>query len=271
MDPTHATRLVPLAALVLASALPARAAAAECVAPRPAAADMLSPGERLDYDVDSLGARVGRFSLHVRPGRGDDAWVLEAKAKTGSFASTFFEVETFAEARLSRELQPRRYQEDSTEDGIRRTTDLGYPVPAHGPWQVSATRQGQRSDVRVEVPADTRDMLSALALVRSLPLELGSEVCVPVLASRRLWHLKLRVAGKERVKTPSGEWDTLHLEAQASRPGTQTSLRDLHFWVSDDPSRTPVAALAIIQNKPVRLQLVEHEPGQKKLARAPRR
>lgn len=242
---------------------------AACVPPPVPAKPAFAPGERLEFEIDSLGAVVGTLSLAVIAGRGEEPWTIEARGKTGTFAANFYAVDALAQSRLGRTLLPRSYFEDATEAAARRTVDVGFPVRA-GVLPVRYTDQGNARNYEVSAPPDTRDLLSALYLARSLPLVDGDEICLPVFAGKRVWILRARVAGREPVATPAGDYATIHLEGTAIRGDSAQSTREVHFWLTDDAARTPVAAFGLIQNKPVRAQLVRHTPG-RRVAAAPRR
>jgi hypothetical protein len=104
-------------------------------------------------------------------------------------------------------------------------------------------------------------MLGALYAVRTLPLVDGAQLCFPIFGAKRLWTLRMKVEGKETIRAPAGEFKTIHLTGTATRTDTPQQTREIQFWFSDDASRIPVAALGVIQGKPVRAQLVQYTPG----------
>jgi hypothetical protein len=246
------------------------AATQACVPPRTGSVPAFAAGERLEFEIDSLGAVVGTLSMTVIPGRGAEPYTIEARGKTGTFAANFYPVDALAQSRLGRDLLPRSYFEDATEQDARRTVDVAFPTSA-GVLPVHYTEQGNARDYEVAAPDETRDLLSALYLTRALPLADGSEFCLPVFAGKRVWILRAKVTGREPVRTPAGDYATIHLEGTATRADNTQNTREVHFWLTDDEARTPVAAFGLIQNKPVRAQLVRHDPGRRRVAAAPRR
>lgn len=259
--------LAALAVLGLVAARPAVAADA-CVAPKPGAVPFVV-GEKLQYEIDSLGATIGSFSMAVLQGKGKDPYLIEARGKTGTFAATFYAVDAIAESRLGRALEGRNYFEDATEAGIRRTVDVAFPPPKGAPASIKATKQGNREDYKLAAPADTRDMLAALYAVRSMTLTPGLELCIPVFGARRIWMLRAKVAGLEEFSTPAGRFKTTLVSGTATRlDNPKAAAREVHFWIADDEARTPVAAFGLIQGKPVRAQLVSYASGRRKVAAA---
>lgn len=275
--PTFSTALTVALPLALAFAWTSPVAAREppplkgCVAPTTVGAAPFTVGEKIEFEIDSLGATVGTFSMNVLPGRGQSPFVILAKGKTGTFAGNFYPVDAVAESRLGRQLQSQSYVEDATENGVRRVVEMNFPAPKDSRMPVRATRDGVRADFTLGAPVDTRDMLSALYMVRGLALPDGEEICIPVFGAQRIWALRAKVAGREKLRTPLGDVNVVHIEGvavRADRPGTR---REVHFWLTDDEARVPVEAFGLIQNKPVRARMVNYDPGRRNVALAPRR
>lgn len=265
-----ARAVIPALVLAVSSIASAAEPLPACVAPPAGRTIPFSLGERIELEIDSVGATVGTFSMTVAPGRGDDRYLVLAKAKTGTFAGSFYPVEASAEARIGRKMESRQYVEDATENGVRRTVDVRFPVPKEGKLPVRASKQGNKDDFQLNAPEDTRDMLSALYMVRGIPLKDGEEICIPIFGARRIWHLRAKVAGREPVRTPLGDFQTVHIEGVAIRTDYPKMQREVHFWLTDDATRVPVAAFGLVQNKPVRAQLVKYEPG-RRVAQSPLR
>lgn len=267
LKPAPLTPVAPLRPAAAKAPAPAKAA---CVMPPLGRDTPFAIGEKLQFEIDSLGATVGGFTMTVLPGRGAEPYMIEARAKTGTFAANFYPVDAVAEARLGKALEPRSYYEDGRENNVHRTTEVAFPTK-EGRLAVRATKEGNREDYSVGAPEETRDMLSALYGVRAMNLADGTEVCLTVFGARRVWTLRAKVKGREPVRTPAGDFQTIHLEGVAVRNDNPKITRELHFWMSDDASKTPVAAFGLVQNKPVRAQLVQYDPGRRKVAQGPRR
>lgn len=239
-------------------------APAPCTAPKIVHTAPFAIGESLEYDIDSLGATIGRLRMTVLAGKRPSPFLIEARGQTGSFASSFHPVDAVATTLLGRSLDASAYQETSTEDGVHRALDVSFP-PVDGRLHIRSSTEGNRDDSDLHAPADARDLLAALYAVRGMSLEEGTEICLPVFAGRRLWTLRAKVSGKERARTPAGDFLSIRLTGTATRVDLPTMKRDVQFWLSEDPSHTPVAACGLIQNKPVCANLREWTPGRKKI------
>src|SRR6185312_8202123 len=55
-----------------------------------------SYGEKIEYDIDLLGARLGSLVLSVHPGHPPDAFSITGRAQTDSLAGDFYSVDAVA-------------------------------------------------------------------------------------------------------------------------------------------------------------------------------
>lgn len=243
---------------------------APCVSPPLGKAVPFAVGETLEYDIDSLGATIGGLTLKVLPGKPKEPFLIEARGKTGTFAANFYEVDAIATSILGRTLEDTAYQETATEAGVHRSLDVAFPA-VNGKIHVRSTREGNRDDLDLKAPEGTRDLLAALYAVRAMELPDGTELCLPVFAGRRVWTLRAKVEGREKTRTPAGDFSTIRISGTAVRDDAPQVTREVQFWVGDDASRMPVAACGLIQNKPVCANLKAWDPGRRKIAAAPRR
>lgn len=242
-----------------------------CNAPTSAGAAPFAVGEKIEFEIDSMGATIGSFSMNVLPGRGETPYVILAKAKTGTFAANFYPVDAVLESRIGRRMESQSYVEDAMENGIRRIVELSFPAPKTSRMPVRATRNGTRADFTVGAPEDTRDMLSALYMVRGMQLPDGEEMCIPIFGASRIWALRAKVEGREKVRTPLGDVQVIHIAGEAVRSDYPAHKREIHFWLTDDESRVPVEAFGLIQNKPVRARMVSYDAGRRDVPLTPRR
>ncbi len=245
-------------------------AAPACVAPTLGRTAPFAVGETAEYDIDSMGATVGSFQMKVLPGKPKQPFLIEARGKTGTFAANFYDVDAVATSILGRALGNESYQETSTEGGVHRSLDVVMP-PVSGQLHVRSTREGERDDFDLRAPPETRDLLAALYGVRSLTLPDGSELCLPIFAGRRVGTLRIKVSGREKARTPAGDFETLKLEGVATRDDQPAVKREVKFWMTDDALHLPVAACGLLQNKPVCANLTSWNPGRRKGPAAPMR
>jgi len=231
-----------------------------CIAPPVVRRPPFVPGEAMDYDFGALGASLGSVRMTVLPARPGKPLLVEARGRTGTFASQFHSIDAVATAMLGPQLESLAYQETATENGVHYSLDVAFPA-RDGKLHVRATRQGDRKDFDVKTPPGIRDIVSALYAVRGMELKAGMEVCLPVFVSRRVWLLRLKVDGKEQTSVPLGDFKAVHISGTATRVDNPAIKRDVHLWYSDDARRLPLAACGVFQDQPACANLKGYRAG----------
>jgi hypothetical protein len=90
------------------------------------------------------------------------------------------------------------------------------------------------------VPPATQDALSALYVMRALPLKAGDRMTMPVSDDGVVYKIQLDVGAPERVKTPAGEFSAWHLKPTVFDAKNQQVGRNVAIWISNDARRIPV-------------------------------
>ncbi|MBK7859505.1 MAG: DUF3108 domain-containing protein [Archangiaceae bacterium] len=236
-----------------AAAAPSMPSDAECKAlPAWKAPLAFGPGERLEYDLDALGAKAGHMTLSVKPVK-DGQVPVEIAIETNTFFSKVRRVKGAGTSYLSpKTLKPARYFEDATENEVRRTADVTfYPHLAH----LVATVGDRSGEADLPFSADGLDVAGAIYLMRQLPLKPGSSICFDIYGIRRIWRVWGTVEPREHVSLPVGEFEALHLAGQAVRIDQPQLRREVHIWLSDDSRKLPLAALGSIDIGTIRATL----------------
>jgi hypothetical protein len=238
-------------------ALPAEAAgAAEC---RPLVlrkgARPFAVGEQLEYELSSMGVRIGTMTTGVEgPQDGQGGFAFRVRIDTSTFVSNFKKIRARAEAAVAKDLKPAAYEEDSNEDGVQRSMKTRFP-PRAGRLGVQVVLQGEPAAYELDAASDARDLVSAIYTLRALDLRLGQDFCSQVFGQYRLWKVTGKVAAKERILTPAGEFDTLRIDGRAVRTDDAKVQREIHLWLTDDARRMPVGGYGQAHGKPVQALL----------------
>ncbi len=219
-------------------------------------------GEYLEYDLDALGAEAGKLTLKVLPQR-DGAIPVEVNAHTNTFFSKMRKVQATAMSYLHpRTLRPKRYVEDAMENDVRKYSDVQF---SHNPRKVKLEYKiGARGGkATYDFATEALDPAGAIFLLRQLPLKEGMPVCFDAYGIRRMWRVRGKVVGKERVSLKLGEFEAWHLQGEAVRVDRPEQKREIHLWVSTDDKRIPLAAVGVIDLGAVRATLTAYSrPGE---------
>lgn len=216
------------------------------------------PGEKLAYDIDIMGiVKAGAVTLEAqRPAfRGTQVPVAARLRNTSIFAKvrkiqgsalTWMDAST---------LLPERYRDEVLENGVRKISDTRMGT---GSGEVTVENQyGERKEVAVYGrEREVLDAISALYYLRAAQIEAGQEICFDLVATRRYWRARGKVAQRpERVESAAGLFDTLRIDLTVTRADKPEVRRRLHLWFSTDPRRLFVAAVTEIDLGPVRVIL----------------
>lgn len=235
-------------------------------------------GEKLSYDLDVTGAVAGTMTLDTLPVRGSRRRNAQQRVTTvlSARTGTLFSKVRSLNARIKSEMNPREMtplvlKEDFTVDGRRYQNEVTYGAAPDGEAATPGKRdvsvswrsfsKGRSGTDQWAVDGLALDYLSAFNFFRELQLKPGDAFCVDVMVLRRLWRLEGTVEAREHASTPAGEFETLHLKGKALRHDKPQDVREVHYWVSDDEHRLPVAAMGVIDLGTLRAVLSGFQQG----------
>jgi len=111
-----------------------------------------------------------------------------------------------------------------------------------------------------DIPACVTDVITGFSYVGSLPLAPGFSHTFPVNDNGRTTDVMIRVEGRERVKGPAGEFQTLRVMAEPLS-GPMKGKGVLWAWYSDDARRVPVQMKSKLGFATLLFQLQRIEPA----------
>ena len=248
-----ALALVALASLTLngqrASRKPSRPAPAATTATKPAApprterAVPFAVGETLSYDVS--------WSSYLTAGSA----TTTIKEKRPSFNSTAYYI--VAEGRptpLLSKLYSVYYKIDSLLDSVTLLPQRGSVYSEEGKRHRFKTTQFDRAAKKVlfEYKADTtvkadfatsavtQDALSAIYVLRAIPLKTGDRMTMPVTDNGINYKVQFDAGVPERVRTPMGEQAALKVRLSVFDDKNQPVGKNVAIWMSQDARHLPV-------------------------------
>ena len=91
------------------------------------------------------------------------------------------------------------------------------------------------------VPERVHDALSSLYYVRTLnQFIVGKPIIMDVHDGGKTWTVEVHVLGKERIKTPAGEFDAIKVKTYPKYEGVFMNKGEIFIWLSDDERKIPV-------------------------------
>ena len=223
------------------AAAPAKAAA-PAPAPKKEMAVPFRPGEVLEYDIG--------WSSYVTAGTA----TVTVKEKKPSYNSVaYYDVAEGRPTPLLSKLYTLYYKADSlvdayslvpqrgslyVEEGKRRrmkTTTFNQP----GKQAKYEIQTATKIEKTMAIPAFTQDSLSALYVLRSIPMKAGDKFNMPVADGGTVYTVQMQVQGVESVKTPFATMNALKIVPVIAVKGA-TPPRGIVIWLSDDARRLPL-------------------------------
>lgn len=214
-------------------------------------------GEYLEYSVNYNVLRAGTATMSVEEivqVDGHACYKIVSTARSNSVISTFFEVRDRVESLMDmRGLFSRRFEKHLHEgkyikdEVVRIDQAAGLAYYADGDT--------------VEILPSTQDALSSLYFVRTLDLEIGRLVAFPNHSGKKNYPLRVRVMGKEKIKTRAGRFSCIVVEPRLKGEGIFKHKGRLTVWLTDDERRLPVKMKSQIKIGAITAELVRWKRG----------
>jgi hypothetical protein len=249
------------------------AAIGEVGAPEPPAPGPLpfGAGETATYEAEWVGGPLdlpaGTIVLSAQPVGQETgqtptaAWIFEATAETAPWVSRFFEAQDRFRTVADAEIKPLVHARSLREG--RRRLDRVYLFDA----AARRVRSGEdltaaRDPAALALPLapGARDALTVCWYVRTIPLEPGTTLELPVNEAGRSLRLRLTAGEREHVPTPAGSVDALRVEARVVERVPRRRPVEATVWLSTDARRQVVAAEVSATFGRVRVKLVDYRP-----------
>ncbi len=223
--------LAPLAAGVLVLAAP-------CLADPTLAP--FTVGERLTYDlrwgVISAGTAVMEVAERQTVGVRSVLKVVHT-AQSNDFISVFYPVNNRVESLLDEQGNYSTRLFFKRREGKRKNDiEVLFDQVAH---RATVTKDGATETM--DIPPEAQDTLSCLYLFRTLrTVDVGSSSFINVFHDKKNYRLEARIEGKERLKGPLGEFDTIRVLVIMPFRGLFLNEGNIRVWLTDDAARVPV-------------------------------
>jgi len=201
------------------------------------------PGEVLTYDVSySTYVTAGTVTMQVqakRPSYNSVAYYVVAEARPTPLMSKVYTLYYKADVLMDvYTLLPQRagvYSEEGQRHQMKVTTFDNAARKAT--FENVTAKSGKRE---FPVPAFTQDALSAIYVMRALPLKVGAKETIPVASGGHSFRAQVSVVGTETLQTAAGPFQTFRLRTALSDENGRPSGRPIQIWISDTPGRVPV-------------------------------
>ncbi len=196
-------------------------------------------GEKYVYSVEWHMLNAGTATVKLQ--RSNSGEHVTATADSAGLVNSIFHVHDIFDA----DLDPRTFCSfrisKHNEEGSRkleRTIHFDYSR-AKSVVDDEDLKTGQLRHAEHDVPPCVTDVISGFFYAGSLPLDPGFSQSFPVNDGGNTADIRIRVGAREKIKVPSGTFQTVKVQAEAMS-GPLQGKGVLWVWYSDDGQHVPV-------------------------------
>lgn len=197
--------------------------------------------EKFVYDLAWTGISAGTATLEfVNHG---ERMKIVSTARSADWVSLFYTVEDRVESiqtknnPLRSRAQPVNYRMKIREGKHRKDKEVIFDADKNRAVYIDHLNNEKKE---FDLPLTVFDPLSGFYQVRTLKLAVGETVYVTVFDSKKVWNVEVQVLRKERVKLPSGTFNTVVIKPLMKSEGIFSRKGDIFIWLTDDPKHIPV-------------------------------
>jgi len=200
-------------------------------------------GETLTFDVSwSQYLTAGTATVTVRekrPSFGSTAYYIVAEGRPTPLLSKLYTLYYKADTLLDVfTLLPQRGSVYSEEGSHTRMKATRFDQAARRATYEVKTATVFRKDLAL--PAYTQDPLSAIYVIRALPLKLGGTVTMPVADNGTVYRVQVRVVAQEAMATPLGRLTAWKIVPTILDAKGKPASEKMGLWISDDARKLPL-------------------------------
>jgi LysM repeat protein len=197
-----------------------------------------APGEKLLFSVEYFGISAGYATLAVHDGPemyGREIYHIIATARTHPAFEWIFKVrdriESFFDAQS---LFPWRYEKHLREGNYSNDSSIIYD-------QIQGKVIKDKGRTIIEAPPLVQDVLSVFYYYRTLDIEIGETLSIPVVADNgKYYDVLVKAIRRETVSVPAGKFDCIVVEPYMEFEGVFQHKGKIFIWLTDDKRKVPV-------------------------------
>ncbi len=221
-------------------------------------------GEKLTYIVSwSKVLKAGTADMEVKEEKtpeGRRVYRLISTAKSEGIVALFFPVKDTVQSILdAEELYSLSYILNQSHGKRKKYRTMVFD---HANAVVRITTNNAEQETS-SIPARVQDSLSSLYYVRTRE-DLAAEktITVDVNDNGKNWSVEVEILGKEKIKTPAGEFNTIKVKTHPKYEGVFQNKGEIFIWFTDDARKIPVFMKSTISIGSIVAALTEMKLGE---------
>lgn len=167
---------------------------------------------------------------------------INVHVESVGFVSKLFRVEDDYRASLNSDLCIHNSELTAHEGTRRRNTKITFDAQDHKATYVERdlAKNTVLASKEIEIPECVHDVVGGIYYLRTLNLEPGQSVEVPVSDGKKSVMAKVEAQQREDVKLPGGTYKTIRYEIYLFDNVLYRRSAHLYVWLTDDRRRLPV-------------------------------
>jgi hypothetical protein len=232
------------------------------------------PGERLEYSVRYFGVEVGRASVEVSElleWQGRRVAHVVATARTNDIFSVLYRVDDRSEAWIDADKLVTLRTATHTRHGRRREVyeEVEFEWGTHFLQVFEARRRSADAHrLAFDFGPFVHDTFDVVYFLRSVPLERGKPIELPVYASKEVYGFRIEPGALVTIRSPVlGEVETRIVRPRNTLDGQLQDDGRGQVWVTNDSRRIPVRLRGWFKSTQgirfggLHAELVDYQPG----------
>lgn len=208
-----------------------------------AAPEGIPPSESLTYEIEwrLIPAGSAKLTWTATPRTSAASDELRMHVESTGLVSRLFHVDDDYTVALTHNLCAQSTFLMAHEGNRNRETRVTFDAQARKAFYVEHDlTKNTTIQHDVEIPPCARDVLGGLLLLRTLHLEPGKTVEIPVSDGKKSVQVKVESERREELSTPTGPLKTVRYEAFLFDNILYKRSGHLHIWLTDDAVHLPV-------------------------------
>ncbi len=222
-----------------------------------------APGEKLTFSVSwSTIIEAGIATMEVKAGKtaeGRPTYELLSNTHSVGVLELVFPVrETVQSIIDAQELYSLEFHLKESQGKRKRQRDMIFDQTSH---TVSESVNNERPET-FPVPPSVQDAFSSLYYVRTrTDFVIGKTILVDVHEGGKNFAVEIQVLGREKIRTPAGEFATIKVRTYPKYEGVFTNKGEIFIWFTDDERKIPVLMKSTISIGSIVATLTKMEGG----------
>jgi hypothetical protein len=209
----------------------------------PSAGDNIPGSEVLDYQIEwrLIPAGSAKLTWTAMPRSGSAANELRMHLESTGLVSRLFRVDDDYTAALGQNLCAQNSFITAHEGSRNKETRVTYDAQTRKAIYLEKDLNKNSTIMHdVDIPPCVHDVLGGLLVLRTLHLEPGKTVQIPVSDGKKFVQVKVESQRREELNTAMGIRKTIRYEVFLFDNVLYRRAGHLHIWLTDDSARLPV-------------------------------